>query len=691
MNYNDHNEGVLINPAVGGNTVCSVGNLSDNEDEESSEELLSTNNNNAQRNNNKMNNEESKGQYSSEDLFDESIMSKNSDEISMMEEDDNPDDPMKTSISELPCSDSDSASESSSSSEASYQQPSGSNQMDERNENLQDENVRLRSQVEKLNQEIVCLQSIHQRKLTYLLSEYERLENENKKLKKDLEDMSNNLANTSSSSVSTSGNPNSNESKWQNRFQELVKFKQEHGHLRVPQTESLGQWLNNQKAQYKWLKEDKKSSITPKRIEQLESIEGFEWSSARRGNWEDKFKELVAFKKANGHMKIPQGTSLGNWIANQKSNYTNFKDGKKTSMTPERIAALESIGFEWKSQKGSRGSMNWDDKYKELVEFQKTNGHLKVPQGTSLSNWISNQRSQYKSFKENKYSPMTNERIASLEAVKSFEWGGNRKKSNSNWEEKFQELVEFKEKHGHAIVPQSYGSLGNWVSNQRAQYKLLKANKQPCSMTPERVKLLVSVGFVWSLREHNKSANSPMKKNMTPPQTPLTSPIQHRLMISSQIPVIHTPTSSKSTKEIIHTHTAAPLHSSHGVALQLPTPSQTTHGMIHAQLPTPPQQRIIPVQLLTSSQPTQKQSPTTLQPTHGIATNSLIPPQPTQGTIIIQGPTPIQPIQEKTAMVAIEQPTSSPPPPPPSHPAIVAQETASNQIIVQNLCSSKSD
>ena len=43
-------------------------------------------------------------------------------------------------------------------------------------------------------------------------------------------------------------------------------------------------------------------------------------------------------------------------------------------MTPERIEALDRLGFCWDGQ-----TMLWDDRYDELVRFFKTHGHSNVP------------------------------------------------------------------------------------------------------------------------------------------------------------------------------------------------------------------------------------------------------------------------------------------------------------------------
>eukprot|EP00934_Nitzschia_sp_Nitz4_P007680 Nitzschia sp. Nitz4//scaffold45_size130396//97951//99093//NITZ4_003465-RA/size130396-processed-gene-0.226-mRNA-1//-1//CDS//3329552446//7670//frame0 len=74
---------------------------------------------------------------------------------------------------------------------------------------------------------------------------------------------------------------------------------------------------------------------------------------------------------------------------------------------------------------------------------------------------------------------------------------------NKQWDEAFEELLEFRKKRGNCQVPHGFKenpSLSRWVKRQRYQYKLLKEGK-PSTMTEERIERLENVGFVWD--SHN--------------------------------------------------------------------------------------------------------------------------------------------------------------------------------------------
>lgn len=138
--------------------------------------------------------------------------------------------------------------------------------------------------------------------------------------------------------------------KWDDKFDELLKYKEQHGHANVPKNYGpLGVWVGDQRTQYKLLKKNRYSRMTIERFKLLESI-GFEWSIFK--GWEDKFRELIDYKVANGHTNIPvRDGPLGVWVGNQRTQYRMYRENKRSSMNPRRIELLESVGFEWSLRK----------------------------------------------------------------------------------------------------------------------------------------------------------------------------------------------------------------------------------------------------------------------------------------------------------------------------------------------------
>lgn len=81
-----------------------------------------------------------------------------------------------------------------------------------------------------------------------------------------------------------------------------------------------------------------------------------------------------------------------------------------------------------------------------------------------------------------------------------------RSQPNKSWDERFLELVSFKNEFGHAVVPQHSHytpGLGSWVKDQRRNYKAMLKGKKS-AMTAERALRLASIGFVWDCFEQSK-------------------------------------------------------------------------------------------------------------------------------------------------------------------------------------------
>lgn len=85
---------------------------------------------------------------------------------------------------------------------------------------------------------------------------------------------------------------------WYERLNELVHFKQEHKHCRVPQRYNLNQRLAN------WVNKQRCNMVhTKAQLAALESV-GFEWAKGRDKHWTEMYQKLVAFRTQRGHCKF---------------------------------------------------------------------------------------------------------------------------------------------------------------------------------------------------------------------------------------------------------------------------------------------------------------------------------------------------------------------------------------------------
>jgi len=154
-----------------------------------------------------------------------------------------------------------------------------------------------------------------------------------------------------------------------------------------------------------------------------------------------------------------------------------------------------------------RDEVLWNQRFEELREYKKVHGNCDVPSKYTLNKplgyWVKHQRTHYSKKKDGLKTPLTNERIRALESI-GFRWRLAPPRSmppRIPWEDRLEELKQYKAEHGDCHVPQHYSknkSLGEWVSTQRKQYKLYMKG-EASSMTRSRALALQEIGFKWSI------------------------------------------------------------------------------------------------------------------------------------------------------------------------------------------------
>lgn len=151
----------------------------------------------------------------------------------------------------------------------------------------------------------------------------------------------------------------------------------------------------------------------------------------------------------------------------------------------------------------------WKLRYTELLDFFKKFGHclvpLRFPQNSSLSHWVKRQRYQYRVKTEGKHSTLNDDRQAALEAL-GFVWDSHA----ASWEERWNELRDFRDTFGHTNVPKTFKAnpqLAIWVKSQRRHYRLHCQGKAS-AMSSQRVEKLLSLGFLFNPRSQKRDFDS---------------------------------------------------------------------------------------------------------------------------------------------------------------------------------------
>ena len=190
------------------------------------------------------------------------------------------------------------------------------------------------------------------------------------------------------------------------RFKDLMAFKEEFGHCNVPQTQSrsnkyysLGTWCCNIRKSFKAIKEGKLSKPDIKRLENA----GFQWSLNE--TFDERFKDVKHSPAIIRHY------SLALWCNNIRQCHTKaIKEGGRLSKVEGRnpgyklskadIQRLENAGFEWNLCK------KFDERFKDLMAFKAEYGYCNVSatrsrhnNHLSLGRWCSDIRRSYKTIK----------------------------------------------------------------------------------------------------------------------------------------------------------------------------------------------------------------------------------------------------------------------------------------------------
>ncbi|KAL3773517.1 hypothetical protein ACHAWO_000513 [Cyclotella atomus] len=289
--------------------------------------------------------------------------------------------------------------------------------------------------------------------------------------------------------------------------------------------------------------------------------------------WAVQYEKLKEFKLKHGHMRIPRNgedkevKALSKWVDRQRDLYSKRQRGEKDALDDERISRLESIGFVWAlrqdvtqfSVKRARPSLPVDvipdgidlshvfigDNHRDvkegvnnvyqyrwetkLEEFKRYKAKIGIPRVSAkvmqmypdwlqqlqeMRKWIDNQRTFYHNGMTGKKNPLSDERIRLLVQA-GFDFGSQKGKPvhYKSWNEKVEELKEFKKKYGHTRVKAADKSdplfkLSKWCQNQRTHYWMFMKGEKSC-INEERIEVLEALEFEWRLKPGRKSIQQP--------------------------------------------------------------------------------------------------------------------------------------------------------------------------------------
>jgi hypothetical protein len=331
---------------------------------------------------------------------------------------------------------------------------------------------------------------------------------------------------------------------WFRRYEELKLFQKEHGHCSVSRKEtSLGNWVQKQRSAYKLyllkIESEERTETShpntstssfssgcrgqsPLKEEQVQLLEeiGFIWNF-HEWKYQLNLQNLQSFYKNHGHIHVPntpegEHEELYKWLCRRKEEYKKYLSGNdnESNLTNEKRNDLEELGFHigmfMTGDTNADGQpqmrairtftrTSWDGRFQQLLEFKKEHGHCTVPTNDKtfmkLSGWVQHQRAEKKKKEKGFKSRLTDEREQRLDEI-GFVWSIQ----DRVWNQRLNELREFKSQHGHVRVHTKNGKLGNWVMIQRLQYGF-KSKGEKSTLSDKRMEALNELGFEWNLHE----------------------------------------------------------------------------------------------------------------------------------------------------------------------------------------------
>jgi len=131
---------------------------------------------------------------------------------------------------------------------------------------------------------------------------------------------------------------NSIRCKWDERYEELKIFAEQHGHARVLTSEpGLGAWVSRQRGKYR------DNTLTEQEIRLLEEVKGWIWGDPKDVDWRENYDALTFYYQETGNSSPKKSHPLGAWVSWQRTHY------RRGKLSKEKIELLEQLP-NWKWQ-----------------------------------------------------------------------------------------------------------------------------------------------------------------------------------------------------------------------------------------------------------------------------------------------------------------------------------------------------
>ncbi|MEU7802594.1 Helicase associated domain protein [Micromonospora arborensis] len=261
------------------------------------------------------------------------------------------------------------------------------------------------------------------------------------------------------------------EQQWQRNLAAAQAYREQHGHLRVPQRWTtadglpLGAWINTQRTARS------RGALPEHRVAALDAL-GMVWA-ARDDQFAAGFAAAERYAAEHGHLHPtshytnPAGFRLGWWLTNLRA--------RAADLPPERERALRQLDPEWNPP----WDRHWQRGLINARRFRAEHGHLEVPSsyrapsGHKLGEWIHRQRRV-----QDNLTPQQRKALSDL----GMRWDQPPAREQL-WQNGVAAATAFHSTHGHLRVTRDYTTpdgfkLGRWVENIRQRHEAGKVPPQ---------------------------------------------------------------------------------------------------------------------------------------------------------------------------------------------------------------------
>lgn len=188
--------------------------------------------------------------------------------------------------------------------------------------------------------------------------------------------------------------------------------------------------------------------------------------------WEIMYERLLEYKAFKQEWPLVAEGKLGVWCNTQRISR------KQGTLSEERMARLNAIGFEWEQH-----DARWREKFQLLKTFYEKEGRWPKRGEGALAGWCNTQRQARKN------GTLIKERICRLDAI-GFIWEYD---LEEEWQKNYKDLENFYSRYAR-WPKSSEGNLGAWCATQRKM-------RRRGLLSDKRQTALDRLGFVWSAED----------------------------------------------------------------------------------------------------------------------------------------------------------------------------------------------